>query len=215
MDLPNRPTAEDVEDDEAKAMSRDELAEMLAMVPEQWHLFFWFLAATGVSISEAIALQWRHLALDAPVPHVMVRRALVKGRMGPPKSATAGARFHSIRCSLQRSTSTTRLRSRPVTRTPYSQPPTDRRSCQTTSSGECSSPLGRPQTFRGSAFTLSVIPAHRSCSLKAANAVQVQRWLGHHSAAFTLATYVHLLDGDLGEPLAILQEGGHDAELAG
>jgi integrase len=47
------------------------------------------------------------------------------------------------------------------------------------------------------------------------NAVQVQRWLGHHSAAFTLATYVHLLDGDLGEPLAILQEGRHNAELAG
>ena len=37
------------------------------------------------------------------------------------------------------------------------------------------------------------------------NAVQVQRWLGHHSAAFTLATYVHLLDGDIGEPLTIPQ----------
>jgi integrase len=33
------------------------------------------------------------------------------------------------------------------------------------------------------------------------NAVQVQRWLGHHWPAFTLATYVHLLDGDIGEPL--------------
>jgi hypothetical protein len=32
------------------------------------------------------------------------------------------------------------------------------------------------------------------------NAVQVQRWLSHHSPAFTLATYVHLLDGDLGDP---------------
>jgi hypothetical protein len=31
--------------------------------------------------------------------------------------------------------------------------------------------------------------------------VQVQRWLGHHSAAFTLATHVHLLDGGVGEPL--------------
>jgi integrase len=30
---------------------------------------------------------------------------------------------------------------------------------------------------------------------------QVQRWLGHHSASFTLDTYVHLLDNDLGEPL--------------
>jgi integrase-like protein len=36
------------------------------------------------------------------------------------------------------------------------------------------------------------------------NAVQVQHWLGHHSAAFTLATYVHLMDGDIGEPLSLL-----------
>lgn len=35
------------------------------------------------------------------------------------------------------------------------------------------------------------------------NAVQVQHWLGHHSAAFTLATYVHLLDGDIGESLSV------------
>jgi integrase len=33
-------------------------------------------------------------------------------------------------------------------------------------------------------------------------AVQVQHWLGHHSAAFTLKTYGHLLDADdLGGPL--------------
>src|SRR5881227_3586854 len=36
---------------------------------------------------------------------------------------------------------------------------------------------------------------------RGANAVQVQRWLGHHSPAFTLATYVHLLEDDLGSPL--------------
>jgi integrase len=36
---------------------------------------------------------------------------------------------------------------------------------------------------------------------KGRNVVQVQRWLGHHSASFTLDTYVHLLDNDLGEPL--------------
>jgi integrase len=35
------------------------------------------------------------------------------------------------------------------------------------------------------------------------NAVQVQRWLGHHSPAFTLSVYVHLLDGDIGEPLTV------------
>ncbi len=36
------------------------------------------------------------------------------------------------------------------------------------------------------------------------NVVQVQRWLGHHSPSFTLDTYVHLLDGDLGDPLEAL-----------
>jgi hypothetical protein len=35
------------------------------------------------------------------------------------------------------------------------------------------------------------------------NAVQVQRWLGHHSAAFTLARYVHLLNDDIGAPLSL------------
>jgi integrase len=44
------------------------------------------------------------------------------------------------------------------------------------------------------------------------NAVQVQCWLGHHSVAFTLATYVHLLDGDLGEPLTIPQTVRNDAK---
>jgi hypothetical protein len=34
-------------------------------------------------------------------------------------------------------------------------------------------------------------------------AVQVQRWLGRLSPAFTLATYVHLLDCDLGGPLVL------------
>lgn len=29
------------------------------------------------------------------------------------------------------------------------------------------------------------------------NAKQVQLWLGHHSPAFTLATYVHLIPDDL------------------
>jgi integrase len=38
------------------------------------------------------------------------------------------------------------------------------------------------------------------------NAKQVQRWLGHHSAAFTLDTYVHLLDEGLGEPLDLAAE---------
>jgi integrase len=31
--------------------------------------------------------------------------------------------------------------------------------------------------------------------------LRLQRWMGHHSAAFALETYGHLIDGDLGPPL--------------
>ena len=44
---------------------------------------------------------------------------------------------------------------------------------------------------------------------RGANAKQVQKWLGHHSAAFTLSKYIHLLGDELGEPLAL------EVELAG
>ena len=42
------------------------------------------------------------------------------------------------------------------------------------------------------------------------NAKQVQEWLGHHSASFTLDTYIHLLEEDIGEAPA-----GFDAPLDG
>ena len=35
------------------------------------------------------------------------------------------------------------------------------------------------------------------------NAKQIQRWLGHHSAAFTLETYIHLLSDELDAPLEL------------
>jgi integrase len=37
------------------------------------------------------------------------------------------------------------------------------------------------------------------------NAKQVQRWLGHHSAAFTLETYIYLLSDELDAPLDLSQ----------
>src|SRR5439155_23045321 len=46
-----------------------------------------------------------------------------------------------------------------------------------------------------------------------ATAVQVQRWLGHHSPAFTLSVYVHLLNDDLGGPLSMPRKPG-DLALA-
>jgi hypothetical protein len=36
--------------------------------------------------------------------------------------------------------------------------------------------------------------------------LRLQRWMGHHSAAFTLETYGHLIDGDLGPALDLRKE---------
>jgi hypothetical protein len=38
------------------------------------------------------------------------------------------------------------------------------------------------------------------------NVLRLQRWMGHHSPAFTLEVYGHLLDGDLGPPLDLRVE---------
>ena len=47
------------------------------------------------------------------------------------------------------------------------------------------------------------------------NAVQVQKFLGHHSPAFTLATYVHLLDDDLPDPTFLDDLGATDRGHSG
>jgi integrase len=203
VDLPHRPTAESAEEDEARAMSTAELSTLLGLVPEQWRLFFWFLAATGLRISEAIALQWRHLQLDGSTPHVKVRRAFVKGRMGPPKSRhgrRAVPLDHALVVAFRERRRETEWGGEedPVFAAGNGSPlmPSNvfRRVLQPAREEACLPWVGF-HAFR-----------HTCASMLFAqdrNVVQVQRWLGHHSAAFTLATYVHLLDGDIGQPLAL------------
>lgn len=36
-----------------------------------------------------------------------------------------------------------------------------------------------------------------------ASMLRLQRWMGHHSAAYTLETYGHLIDGELGNALEL------------
>jgi integrase len=206
--LPSRDAvraAEAGEEDEPdrRALSRDELAALLTVAPERYRPLFRLLASTGLRISEALALRWRDLRLDGSRPVVKVRRAYVKGRFVPPKSK------HGRRDVPLANTLVLELR---------------RLRAQTDWPGDddfvfCAHD-GRPLHDRNlSARVLK--PAveeagapwagwhtlrHTCASLLFAegrNAVQVQRWLGHHSPAFTLSTYVHLLDEDLGEPLDV------------
>ncbi len=212
VDLPHRPTAEDMEDDDVKAMSREELSTLLDHFPEKWRLFFWFLAATGLRISEAVALQWRHVEFDPDRPHVKVRRALVKGRMGPPKTRYARREVPidgdlTDALSAARAASAWSEESDPVF-------PSLVGSCL--DQQKVRSRALFPARKKAGLSWVGFHAFRHTCATmlfaEGRNAVQVQRWLGHHSPAFTLATYVHLLDGDLGAPLVI--DSGRSASKA-
>ena len=184
-------------------MSSAELATLLALIPEGWRAFFWLLAATGLRVSEAVALQWRHLHLDGSSPHVKVRRGIVKGRVGPPKSRH-GRREVPLDHSLVLALRDRRRDSEwpgdedlvfPAGNGAVMSQGNLRRRVLKPAAEEAGVPWAGFHAFRHTCATMLFAEGR--------NAVQVQRWLGHHSAAFTLSTYVHLLDGDLGEPLAL------------
>jgi integrase len=87
--LPHREQVIDNDDEHVKALSRDQLAAFLEIVHPDHRLMFRLLAATGLRVSELLALQWQHLELDGSTPVVRVRRALVYGRIHPPKTRHA------------------------------------------------------------------------------------------------------------------------------
>jgi integrase len=201
--LPARAVVEDADAEQTKAMTTEQLAMMLALIPTRHRLLFRVLAATGMRISELLALQWRHLHLDGSAPHLDVRRALVKGRMGPPKSRH-GRRSVPLDVRLVRDLRSARRASEwpgdddlvfPAGNGKPLHPSNLYRDALKTARDEADLTWVGFHTFRHTCASM-LFAAGR-------NAVQVQRWLGHHSPAFTLSVYVHLLNDDLGEPLTV------------
>lgn len=159
------------------------------------------LSVTGLRRLELLVLEGRHLALDGERPHAKVRQRVRRRRgeglvIGPLKSR------HSKRD------------------VPIPRDLTDRLAALGTAqdglvfrsaAGSVLDPdnlatrvLAQACTAAGVAWAGFHTFRHTVASrlfAEGRNVVQVQRWLGHHSASFTLDTYVHLLDNDLGEPL--------------
>lgn len=202
IDLPHRPTLND-EEQEVKALTRAQLTALLGALPDNWRLCFWLLAATGLRVSEALALQWKHLELTGPSPHVKVRRAYVRGKFGPPKSRYGKREIPidtQLAQTLREHHQTTRLAAPehlvfPSTAGSTMDQGNLRERTLKPAARKADVPWAGFHTFRHTCATLLFA--------QGANAVQVQRWLGHHSPAFTLARYVHLLDNNLGQPLSI------------
>src|SRR5206468_767673 len=149
---------------------------------------------------------WRHLQLDGSTPHVKVRRAYVRGNVQPPKTRY-GRRQVPLHADL---VSQLRARRRetewpgdddlvfPSLAGGHLQGSNLRRRALAPVAEEIGAPWASFHTFRHTAASLLFE--------RGANAKQVQRWLGHHSAAFTLARYVHLLADDPGAPLDLQVE---------
>lgn len=85
--LPSRQRIEEDDENTTEALSRDQLRQLLEIAPDDYKLLIETMASTGLRISGAIALQRRDLRLDDELhPHLRVRRAIVRGRVEPPKS---------------------------------------------------------------------------------------------------------------------------------
>lgn len=157
------------------------------------------LASTGLRISEAIALRWCDLDLDASPPRLRVRRAIVGGIVGAPKSRH-GARTIPLPDDLAG-----RLRA---------QRPSDVQAEDLVFLNGRRHAL-KPDNLRNRVLAPAAkragVPGiglhtlrHTCASMlieEGVSPLRLQRWMGHHSAGYTLETYGHLIDDELGKAL--------------
>lgn len=164
----------------------------------EWRLLVRFLAETGLRIGELIALLWSDVDLDAR--RVRVERRMPEGTIDLPKSHYG-------------------IRTVPLARQIAADLAAYRATSLYPADGDLVFPTRRGTNIHPSNLSHRVIKpaaigagvpwasAHtlrHTCAsrmFKAGwNAKQVQMTLGHHSPAFTLSTYVHLIPDDLPEP---------------
>lgn len=184
------------EEERPKAMTREELALVLAALPSDWQLFFRLLAHSGLRISEAIGLTWANVDLGKS-PKLLIREQVYCGdrsalkskysrrdlplspRMAEQLAALRRDNFKGPNSPVFQSTTGTELAEQNV-RSRVLRPTV--------------SALGldwvTPHTFRHTCASLLFDGGK--------NIKQVQEWLGHANARFTLDTYVHLMDEGLG-----------------
>ncbi|HKB51002.1 MAG TPA: tyrosine-type recombinase/integrase [Solirubrobacterales bacterium] len=197
LTLPHREDIEeDKDEDEIKVFSREQLAAVLAMAPESYKLLFEVLATSGLRISEGIALQRLHFQIDGSTPEVCVRRAIVRGRVEPPKTkygrrevALPAPLVYRLRAhfAAQEDQDSTALAFTNRDGNVLEYGNLLRRHLKPIVE-EVNAPWAGFHTFR---HTFASI--HLS---QGTNLLQLSRALGHYSAAFTLSRYTHLLPGD-------------------
>jgi len=188
---------ESKDEPEAKALTGVELAALQAKLPKRWRLLFSVLSETGLRISEALGLDWTDVEFGSK-PTLHVRRQFYRGKLKQlkthngrrklPLSAELARKLWAARPASGKgplfSTRTgTRLQYRNVVRV-----------------------LDKATEETALDWVTCHSLRHTCASMlfeSGRNIRQVAGWLGHADPAFTLRTYVHLLDAGLGGPLNV------------
>lgn len=188
-------TARASADAPVKALTEKELRELLKAIPDDWRLFIRFLAHTGVRIGECVALTWSDI--DLGQKRVRISRRIYRTEVGEPKSRY-GIRDIPLTDALARDlfqTWRSERKNEPIFPSTRGTPPND---------SNVRSRIFHPAAEKAGVPWAGFHTLRHTCATmlfrNGANAKQVQVWLGHHSPAFTLETYVHLLPDDLPDP---------------
>jgi integrase len=194
----------------AKALTRTELALLIAALPMEWRLFFEFLTHTGLRISEATGLTWAHLDLGER-PRVKVREQVYQRERRRLKSSQSR---RDIPLSPGMAVRLLGLR-----RDSYAGedgPVFASHAGSELMPSNVSRRVLKPAARRVGFGWVSFHTFRHTCAslLFAAgrNVKQVQEWLGHSDPGFTLRTYVHLMDEGIGDATffdRIIGEGGN------
>jgi integrase len=189
---------------ERRFLTRAELVRLLDEVPPKWRPLFELLAATGLRISEAVGLRWSDLVLDGDTPHLQVRRAIVKGAIVAPKS-WHGARLIPLTPELA-----ARLRAHRPRNAVDDAFVFPGRDGGASDQGSLRRRVLIPAAERAGLTGVGFHTLRHTCASmlieSGLSPLRLQRWMGHHSPAFTLETYGHLIDGDLGPALDLRKE---------
>lgn len=180
-----------------RAMTSEELAAVLAAAPPEWRLFVEFLAHSGLRISEAVGLRWSDVDFGRRL--ISVTSQVRKGKRKDPKSVHGARRIPlssgmTRRLWKARAANDYRADSDPVFPAANGaplRPANVHDRVIKPAAKKAGVPWVSAHTFR-----------HTCASLLFAggkNPKQVQEWLGHHASGYTMDTYVHLLDGGLGD----------------
>jgi integrase len=189
-------TTVEMEDDHAKALTREELRRLLVALPDDdWRLFFEFLVHTGLRISEAVGLRWEHVDLGER-PRVLVREQFYEGNRSRLKSKR-GKRDVPLSPGMVE-----RLRMKRPTVHSGGAPVFVTIAGTELNRANVASRILKPTAKTAGVPWASFHSFRHTCASmlfeEGRNVKQVAEWLGHADPAFTLRTYVHLLDDGVG-----------------